>query len=148
VVLDETALGEFSAFAKESGLSQEVAQKLVDFHSSALKAYSDGQMQAWQNTNDRWADDLRNDPDVGGAKLSQNLANLGKCYDMMPVEMAGAMKEGLNFTGAGNNPGVVKGFMFLAAKLTEGGHVRGAPPSKGAPQSIAAAMYPHLVNKT
>jgi len=147
VTLDEKALGDFQTFAKESNLSQETAQKLVDFHTAALKDISEGQMQHWQDTQEEWQEALRDDPDVGGTKLSQNIANLGKIYAMMPVEMAGAAKEGLNLTGAGNHPGVVKMFMWMAAKMTEGQHVKGTTPSKSAPQSIAAAMYPHLVNK-
>jgi hypothetical protein len=74
VELNKEKLGEFSKIAAEARVPQDVAQKFVDLYSSELKALQEAPMRAWTELQTTWRNEVINDPEIGGAKLDQNLA--------------------------------------------------------------------------
>ena len=138
---------------KEAGLSQDAAQKFVEFHADALRAATEGPYKLWQDTQDAWLDELRSDPKIGKSIDNGEVgASVSKMISALPVEQATAFREALNFTGAGNNPAIVRGLYELSRQFSEPGHVQGQSPvpskapGTGRP-SPAAALYPNLVKK-
>lgn len=142
-----------SKLFKELGLSQENAQKLVDFHFGQLKAISDGIEASMNETHNAWKTELEADADIakiGGDKIRENL---GRALDLLGnKELANNFKQLMNLTGVGDNLAFVKVINQFAERLIEPRHVQGDAPAKpgqtpsGAASrpSAAKAMYPNL----
>jgi len=140
--LDEATMGKFSELAKETGLSQEAAQKLFDLHQETIKAATEQSTRLWSETQTQWVNEVKADKDIGGDKLPGVQQVIGKILDN-PEFAATGVKEAFNLTGAGNNPAILKTFYNMAKALTEGQHVAGNP-ARNMPASAADAIYPHL----
>ncbi len=140
--LDEATIGKFSELAKETGLSQEGAQKLFDLHQETIKAATEASTRLWSETQTQWVNEVKADKDIGGDKLPGVQQVIGKILDN-PEFAATGVKEAFNLTGAGNNPAILKTFYNMARALTEGQHVAGNP-ARNMPASAADAIYPHL----
>lgn len=157
--LDAGVSEEAAPLFKELGLSQDQAQKLVDLYSKhAIKSAEEHNAAGTKWWNDRqqaWRDELRNDPQVG--KLVGSNGNFGPDSPLVQTvnraldglqnpKLAADFKEAMDSTGAGNNPAFVKVLYALASKVTEGTDyvVGGVPKGNSARPSPAAAMYPNL----
>jgi len=150
--LDKDVAGEATALFKKSGLTQTQAQELVDFYIKHTQASHNAPIEAWKATQDQWRSEINSDPEIGGSKLNGVKASLGKLYDSLgDTTLTDAFREAMDFTGAGNNPAVIRLLYRVAQRLNEGGPVRGGGPSPdgqirpgaGAP-SAAQAIYPNL----
>lgn len=138
---DRETLG---GIAAKHGLSKEAMTDLLGEYATRVKSAQDAAAQAYLETNKKWQEEVRADPEIGGDKLDGVLKTIGAVMND-PAITAPGFKEALNLTGAGNNPAIIKTFYKMAQKITEGGHVGGSPPaSKPAPKTGASAMYPNL----
>ena len=151
-VLDQEVTGEFSALAKKGGLSQSYAQELVDFYVKQLQQMNNAPAEFYEAKQQEWKDQINSDPEIGGSKWNGTRASIGRLFDSLgDAKMTDAFREAMDYTGAGNHPAVVKFLARVAARLTEGGPVRGGGPSQegmirpgeGRP-SAAQAIYPNL----
>lgn len=141
---NEPVLTEASGIFKDLGLSQDQAQKLVDFYSKVSSDAADAGVRLWQETQTAWRDEVKADPVIGGQKLDQVMGTINKAINTIgDAKLISGFREAMNITGAGNNPNFIRAFYALATKLTEGGPVSGRPET-AAPKSAAAAMYPNL----
>lgn len=121
----------------------EQAQALIDLQAKVSKEASEAGSQAWTEMQTQWQNDVRNDPEIGGAKLDANLASIGKLIDQYGSDELRAV---MDLTGAGNNVHVVKFLANVARQLTEGGPVQSAqPPAQQ--QSLASILYPTMEQK-
>lgn len=133
---DDAMLTSFKADAQEAGLTPEQAQKLVDKYggkimpADAAKTALDASNNLWKDTQKQWQDSVKSDPEVGGQNLTTNLASIAKLIDSLGGEQAKEIREAFNFTGAGNNPSIVR-LLFRAAKQvnTEGRTITGGKPT-------------------
>lgn len=137
---------------KELGLDQAGAQKLVDFHTAAIKDSAEAPFKLWSDTQEAWIDELRSDPKIGKDIDSGRVgASISKMISALPTGESAAFREAMNFTGAGNNPAIVRGLYELSKRFAEPGHVQGgspAPVGKQTRPSPAGALYPNLVKGT
>ena len=139
---DDPAFKEFSTVFTDDKLdAQARGQKLIDIYTNQVKAYKDAQTQAWKTTNDGWVNEVKTDPEIGGAKFEPTKTTIAKAIDSLGPELSVAFRQGLDATGAGNHPAIWKGLAKMAALLTEGGHVSGKPP--GAPSDLGATFFPN-----
>jgi hypothetical protein len=124
----------------------------VDFYIAKTAESHNQPYEQYQETRQTWRDEINADPDIGGTKLNGVMVSISKLIDSFgDAKVADAFREAMDYTGAGDNPGVVKGLYALAKRLTEGGPVRGVGPSldgmrrpgEGRP-SAAQAIYPNL----
>lgn len=138
---------------KKLNLNQDQAQSLVDLYNKNILAATEGPVNFWLETQEKWVAEIKVDPDIGGPKLDSVVKpTISKAIDILGDKIAPAFREAMDFTGAGNNPAFVKGFFKFAQLLTEGQHVgSGGGPSEhgqnkpGAPSGTGArAMYPNL----
>lgn len=157
--LDKAAVDAFTPIAKELGLSQEAAQKLVAFHANQMVAAAKAPAAAYEATRTDWQAKVRADPDlakaVNGDKVGLDAVKLdiGRALTAIgdPV-LASEFKAAMDLTGAGDHPAFVKTLWKLAQFATEGKHVTGTNPSPHGQQAPgtsakptpAAAMYPNL----
>jgi hypothetical protein len=151
-VLDQDVVKEASALFKKHNLSQGQSQELVDFYIKQTKEAFEAPFNAYVDKRQEWRDTINADPEIGGSKLNGVKVSIGKLIDSFgDAATAEAFREAMDYTGAGDNPAVVRGLYALAKRLTEGGPVRGGGPStegqrapgEGRP-SAAQAIFPNL----
>jgi hypothetical protein len=148
--LDEAGLSEFKSFAKEQDLTQEQAQKVIEFGGAKIKAMTEAPYKLWAETQTKWQAEVKADPEIGGTKYEESVKTAALVFQ--PGEAnpfvksdaeAKALKDALNMTGAGNNPVMVKLFVKMGAMLKEPGSLSGGP-LKDSADSLLAKMYPTM----
>ena len=117
---DPRTLAAFSEVAKELGMPQDSAQKILDKMAPAMAEKQQAQMEEVRNG---WAESSKADAEFGGDKLTESLASAKKALDAFGSP---ELKTLLNETGIGNHPDVIR-FMVRAGKaISEDGFVSGA----------------------
>lgn len=120
VEANETLMTEFTALAKELGLSQEKAQKLVDLQAkTALEettTRTDQLTKALEAQKTRWADEIKNDPELGGAKFDATVTTAVKAVSAF---FGDDVRTLLNESGIGNHPGLIRGLHKIGLAITE-----------------------------
>lgn len=140
--IDPKEMEEASALFKDLGLSNEKAQKLVDFYEQKATKMAEAPYETWATMQEKWVGEIKADKELGGANLKTTLTTIGKYVDSLPN--AAEFRQALDFTGAGNNPAIVRGLYHLAKQHVEtASHAKGDPPRKP-PASPAKALYPNL----
>lgn len=139
VSIDEAKATEFKEFAKANNLTQDAAQALVDRHVEALKEVAHAPYKLWEDTQKEWQAEIKKDPEIGGAKYEENIGYAAKALDAFGGPK---LREALSFTGAGNNPEIVRAFVRVGKAMSEGGFVGGR--ASNTLQSEAAKMYPTM----
>lgn len=156
--LDPKAIEAAVPIFKELGLTQDAAQKLVDFHANQMLAATKGPQDAYAATRADWQAKVTADPDMkaatsgGKTGLDAVKLDIGRALNAIGDEsLVKDFKVAMDITGAGDHPAFVKAMWKLAQFIGEGKHVTGAGPSEhgqtkpGAkPPTIANALYPNL----
>jgi hypothetical protein len=130
-------MGEFATTAKELGINQEGAQRLVDFYAKQAKAEAVKPYEQWHAMQKQWQDEIKADPTIGGDKLEPALEKVSKVLDTYGDP---EVRKALSFTGAGNNPAIVRTLVKMAEALSEGGPIIGAPPTGKAEDSCGITV--------
>lgn len=126
----------------ELGISDpEKAQKALDIYTKELTEAGTKPYALWAKTQTEWQDAVKADKEIGGDALQSTvLPTIAKVLDQYGTP---EVRAAFAFTGAGNNPEIVRTLYRMSKALTEGGHVAGSPASK--PQGTGAhALYPDL----
>lgn len=112
IVIDEEKLGQFVPIAKELGLNQEQAQKVVDLY-AGIEAKNH---QAWADQIGKWADETRADPDIGGAKLDESMKAATTA-----IEAFGGkdLLDRINSSGLGCDPVTLRAWAKVGRALSE-----------------------------
>jgi hypothetical protein len=144
-----------SKIFKELNLTQDQAQKLVDFYSEHAIKSSKETLDAWTATRKEWRDGIAADPQL--SKLTGSNGNFGpdsalvvtvnRALDgLQNPKLVSDFKDAMELTGAGDNPAFVKVLYALASKVTEGTTYAKGEPSKAANArpTPGAALYPNL----
>lgn len=134
--LNPEVIGKFEGVAKELGLSQEAAQKVVDAMAPQLAA---AQAAQFETVKTEWADSARTDKEFGGDKLNENLAVAKKALDTFGTP---ELRTLLNDTGLGNHPEIIRAFYRAGQKISGSNFVPGGAAG-ATPASAAATLYPN-----
>lgn len=110
----------FTSVAKELGLSQENAQKVLSAVVPTARKYLMDDLAA---TSKKWAEETRNDPDLGGANFNQNIGLAAAAYKEY---CSPKLKEILTNSGLGNHPEVVRLFCRLGREMRQDTGVSGS----------------------
>lgn len=145
---------EADSLFKGMGLSQDNAQKLVDFYVKQTTDAQNAPYKAYQDMTANWRSQTEAHPDLAGklgpgkevnTTISRALDSLGD------PALSREFREVMDLTGVGNHPAFVRAFFRLAQRVTEGSHVAGNRPSPGgqsapgqAPRSTAQTLWPNL----
>lgn len=135
---------------KELGLSQEQAQKLIDFYTGESEASSDRALQSVMDMRKGWRDAVSADKNLGH-RLPEVKTNFSKMLGALgDANLASAFKEAMDLTGAGDHPAFIRAVDLWSQRFTEGTHVSGNGPSTegqrapgSRPESAARALYPN-----
>jgi hypothetical protein len=122
--LDAELLTDFQNTAKELGLTQDAAQKLVDFGAELLSAGYQAQRENLNTTMEGWEAEIKADEEYGGDKLNETL-DRGKrvIRDHGSKELLTVLEE----TGMGSNPHLIRFLAKLDKALGEDKTVDGKP---------------------
>ena len=144
IEMDSEMLAEFEPIAKELGLSQEKAQKLVDIQVKSLQklqaAQEIQQEEAFKEMTTQWAAAAKADSEYGGAKFNENLSVAQKALKQFASE---GLIEYLNSSGLGNHPEVIRTFVKVGKAISEDKFVVGGQGGARATDP-AKVIYPNL----
>ena len=151
ITLDAKAIEAATPLFKEAGLTQDQAQKFVDFYAAKQVESAQAPYDMYAQMREGWQKEVKADPEIGG-KLPQVKETVSRALDTLgDATLAKNFREAMDLTGAGDHPAFVKTIYKLAQMVTEGRHVAGSGPSAlgqrapgAAPPSIAQAIYPKL----
>lgn len=149
VTLEGETLTAATSLFKDLGLSQEGAQKLVDFHVKQITEAADGPVKFWQEQQEAWRKEVTEDPNLG-PRIGEIKTAFSKMLDGVgDPALATAFREAMDYTGAGNNPAFIRMMDKISAVYTEGKPVQGQKPSPvrepGKAQGTGpAALWPGL----
>jgi len=130
-------LAKFEGIARELGLSQEAAVKLIDSVSPAMQEAANAQRQ---HTIAAWENAAKADPEFGGDKLGENMATAKKALDKFGSPELTKM---LNDTGLGNHPELIRAFFRAGQQISSGSFV---PSGQGQSKSgdAGSKLYPTM----
>jgi len=132
--MDAEVLTNFKGIAKELGIPQEAAQKLIDLQASMETKRSAAAERAQAAQKQQWADQVKADPELGGANLSKTVETAVKAIEQYaPPEL----RELLSETGLGNHPLIVKFCHAIGKAMSEDTLVMGgSQATKLSPEEI------------
>jgi hypothetical protein len=157
--LDAAVIDAATPIFKELGLSQEAAQKLVEFHSKAMIEAAKAPQSTYETMRNEWTAKAKADPDMAKASVDGKTGleavklDMGRALTALgDPTLAKDFKEAMDLTGAGDHPAFIKTFWKLAQFVTEGKAVTPGnpsphgqrPPGQSERPAPAAALYPHL----
>lgn len=145
VEVSAEALAAFKEAAAGAKLSQEQAQSFIDMHQKAIDAASTKPYEMWRDTQKQWQDTIKADPEFGGAKLeTETLPAVARAIKQFSpnADAEKALRQAFSFTGAGNNPEVIRFIARIGMTLKEGTHVGGYPAGGDGGKSAASKLYP------
>lgn len=136
---------------KEMGLTQENAQKLMDFHAKQIQAITKAPSDTLTEMRTQWKTELAKDPAIAG-KDAEVKATIGRGIDALgDAKLAEEFRNVMDFTGVGDNPAFVKAMFKFGQLVSEGRPVVPGNPSVhgqsqpgSGPVNAANALYPNL----
>ena len=131
--LDQQMLEQFKPLAKELGLSQEAAQKFVDMYAERMQGFQQERENAIAQQQQQWADQAKQDEEIGGEQFDQNVETARKAIDTFGSD---DLKGFLDETGLGNHPEMIRFAARVGAKISEDTLI---PGGQGGGQSKSAA---------
>lgn len=120
---DKAIIDKFTKLAQDAKLDSAGAQKIVDFWAEVETAASEAHM----STIVTWAEEAKNDQEIGGAKFDATLASARKVLDRLGTP---DLKNLLVTTGLGNHKAVI-GFLAKIGNVISEDRL---PGNGGAPQ--------------
>lgn len=134
--LSEDTAKDFGAAARELGLSQEKAQKLVSSMTPAVAAHLQQKLAGYAN---EWIASAKADAEIGGANYDKNLGVAKLAYDKYATP---ELKKVLAVSGLGCNPEILRLFYRVGKTLQED---QGVGAGTG-PQTQPFVRYPNTPN--
>jgi len=129
--LDANALAVFEPIAKELGLTQEQAQKLVDIYPQIQQQ----QAEAWSKQIADWGEQVKADKEIGGDKFNASVGLAQRALDQFGNP---ELREYLNASGLGNHPALVRFCARVGKSMAEDSFVM---PNQGGQRSAADILY-------
>lgn len=132
----------FAGVAKEMGLTQENAQKLVTLQSEHLLTVERAKQEAYEKVQKEWVEEIKADKEFGGEKFesreSINIAN-------RPIKQYGTpeLNKILEESGLGNNPHLFRLMYKIGLAMGEDSSInsdQGGQEKK----SVASKLYPSM----
>lgn len=131
-------LDDIKGFAKDLGLDQDKAQKLVDRVIKQRTDFETATGNTVAEVHAKWATQAQEDPEIGGDKFEATLAAARTVIDN-PKIVTPEFKTFLDETGLGNHPEAIRVFARLAPHFANDTPV---PGGGGAPSADAVkGMY-------
>ncbi len=122
--------------ARELGLNNEQAQKLVDtYGKDILPKIEARQAENWAKQTEAWANEVKTDKEIGGDSF---VANVGLAQKALDTFAPAGLRDYLETTGLGNHPDLVRCFVKVGKAMSEDSMVM---PNTGGQRSQADILY-------
>lgn len=138
VKLDEAALAEAAPLFKDLDLTQEQAQKLIDFQAKNVATAAKTAVDNWNSHMDTTLAAAKADKDVGGHNWDQSI---GHAAAFIKAFGTPALQAYLNTAEAGSHVEIIRAFAKAGKAVSQDGFVPGAA-SPSAPVSLADRIFP------
>ncbi|HKI62885.1 MAG TPA: hypothetical protein VKA31_11380 [Mariprofundaceae bacterium] len=139
LTVDGNRMDEFKPIAKELGLTQDQAQKLVDFYADGIKSQVEQTQSAWNDIMTTWQEDVKKDQEIGGKAFDESLSSAKKALDAFGTEK---LYEALEQTGMGNHPEFIRVFSRMGKAIAED-KIRIGGASADGPKDPAHVLFPN-----
>lgn len=137
---DEQLLNDFKPVAKELGLSQGKAQKLIDLYGGKVAPLmAQRQQDAWNGQLEAWVAECKGDKEIGGDKFDAAVSDAQRVINTVGTP---ELKKVFDDYGLGNNPELVRVFSRMAKYLGEDSIITGGRGGQDTP--IHQRLYPNL----
>lgn len=140
--MDTAALEQFDPVARELGLNNEKAQKLVSMFAAVRQRDAEASAETVKAMRTGWVDTAKADKDYGGAKFAENLGIAKKALTEFGTP---ALTQALNETGLGDHPEIIRVFHKIGLRLAEDKFV--SARSATAPPETLASRMPYKQNE-
>lgn len=139
ITVDPAIGNELVTIVNDLGLPRDAVAKFAALHEKAMLANSEAGSRSWSELQDKWANEVRADPEIGGQNWPKVESQIGGLLDTFGSP---ELREAFDLTGAGNNPHVVRFMSKVASVLSEGGFIS-SNPTGGEVKSAAQILYPN-----
>ena len=162
-VMDDTQKADVNSFAKEFGLDQAQAQKMVDKHFEIISRSNDSITSAKESKLKEWAGQTMADKEFGGPNLSDNIAGARKAMNSFSQPAVGADGKAIlhsdgafkgqqmseiellmNESGWGSHPAMIRVFHRINQAMSEDHFVQGDMKPREQKKTPAETMYPNM----
>jgi hypothetical protein len=126
VKLDDSSLGTFKEVLGGELPPQERGQRLIDMHIAEVQrrdqVLSEHQIQVWNDTQAQWKEAVKADPELGGNRFNTTIQTCISAVNRFGgnEQQRAELLQALDFTGAGNNPAIIRLISNMANRLQEG----------------------------
>jgi hypothetical protein len=145
VAIDAALLEQVAPVLQAANVPAEQAQALVSLYAQHVAAQDAARLEAQQQQVQAWADEVRADPEIGGAKLAATLNVAQRAIHRFGGD---PLKQLLNETGLGNHPVLVRAFAAAGAAVSEDTTI--LPSTSAAPAEPphpSRVLYPTMTPK-
>ena len=103
--VDKEALKQFQDLAREFNLTQDKAQKLVDFQAAFAEKLTQQNVKVWEKMRTDWLADSKADKDIGGQNFEGRVESSKRALTQFGTP---ALVEVLETYGLGNHPEIIR----------------------------------------
>lgn len=140
--LPEGAMEKFTESAKDLGLSNEQAQKLLDREIALSKEYRESSQTQIREQIIAWGEQVRSDPEIGGERFDRAMHDARSALDKLGTD---SLKQLLKESGYGSHPEVVRLFSKIGGMLREDDTLLGSSPKpRPTEKSTEEKLYPSM----
>lgn len=139
LVVDQPAMDSFMPIAKELNLTQDQAQKLVDFQSELVQQSVKAEHEAWDTLLADWVKGAKADIEIGGLGFNDAVAHAGRAIKVFGTP---ELKAALDATGVGNHPEFIRVFARIGKAISEDKLHFGNAGAATEPKSLAERLFP------
>tara|TARA_R110000796_G_scaffold38287_5_gene96473 strand:+ start:1306 stop:1911 length:606 start_codon:yes stop_codon:yes gene_type:complete len=139
---DSQEMKQFSEIARELNLTQEHAQRLVNFEAERMAKLHEGKGDAVANMRVQWSEQAQNDREIGGAKYDESVA-----FARQALKAVGTPElfNALELTGTGDHPEFIRVFSKIGREVAEGRLDFGkGNPTPETSRDPAKTLYPNM----
>lgn len=138
VTLDKAAMETFLPVAKELGLTQDAAQKLVDIQTKMVGEANARQTAEWKTLQDGWVNSAKTDKEFGGKDFDANIGLAKKALEKFGTP---ELSAALDATGFGNHPELIR-MLVRAGKGMSEAEIHAGNAVQPAQKSLAERLFP------
>lgn len=115
-LLTQAEVDKIVSFAKDQGLSQESAQKLVEREHEILANYKDNQEQQFEQMREQWFKQVEGDKELGGDNLKATAEMARRALDKFAPD---SLKKFFAESPYGNHPDVIRMFSKIGKAMQD-----------------------------
>lgn len=114
--LTQADVDEIVSFAKERGLSQEMAQEYLDREAGAVLKHNNEQSTKFEELRTTWYNEINNDKELGGTNLKATAEFAQRALDRFaPASLKTFLKE----SPYGNHPDLIRTFYKIGKAMSD-----------------------------